>query len=776
MLTRNRTLPLLFFAILVAPSIAFWQGMPMQLEKIGATYEWVERDAENDAAEYAQAKALTLESKPASPVQINPNAQPSTPQNQPPLNQRHPKAGVVVAYSDHTAAQLNDPLYQGRMGYTNLYRVWTSPNGYNWSSIDDDLNEVINVAGKDIQITVGAGYCPQNDWPSWYSSRFAMSRVDGNQGCRIPQFWDPAYIDLYKEYIRALANHLARFDSSDATPTETDVLYVRAQAMAETMENFPRPSEFGDFEWTDFTPATNGRIYQVDLDSGQIANYHNSIATAYRDELERAYSAVGLPAPGVTVNKVADFWSAGPNISDFVAKGLWFEIFSGDPSPNGWYWQMEKECKTGAVRCAFESGNNWPVGRMAMYTYWEALMALNVGMEFGGFYGNNKANPEIQPLGAAGWIHNTEPMQRFNRYAGHTRNLALSPGVFVAFRGSGPERIFNNEIQHSLIWTDYEHGAYHKRPQETRMLYGQAWDLDSARRIVPLLQTNVRNPDWAAYQRSCIGTYGTDQCDYIAQHPDLYVGTDEQTGLYQWTYTPTDLGTMAWCDSEMFCQRSGDINLTEKMLWARQTDSSKGHDRIYVDIDSRFAGSLINGEACIVVAYLDRGTGQFSVEYDATGDNNKTLTTITKNGTDRWLKTTQCVTDAEFNDGMAGGNDISLYNRSDGDDIFHMVEVLRTGTMPVNTPTPFPTATPALGPTPASGVNRYAGRITTGEDDVREFVLDQDENASNDGIIDRDSAMISIAGDNNFEILHGLRYTDLPIPRKRHHHQCGPHL
>ena len=632
-----------------------------------------------------------------------------------------------------------------------------------------NLDLIVNRAGKKAMLTVGAGYCPNNGFPEFLYDQVAHAKVSlGRQHCPILQFIDPHYVNLYKEYITALADHLADFDANDARPNETDIVYLRGETMAVTMENLPKPSQFKDLEWKDFVPAPNGHIYKQDMNNRVIDEYYLEVMLFYRQELDRAYNAKNLTPPHLNAGKAGDFWGTSANAKAFIENGINFEKLSSDPSPDGMHWDMELFCRTGLTRCAKESGNNWPLPVLNVYNHFEALFDLSIGMEFAGYYGRNRRNPDVQPLGAVSDIHNREAMLRVDGYAGFMREPAQSPGAWIAFAGAYPQRVFNGVPQHSLIWRNRDFLLTDHEPQESVLLFGVKYDDDPGRKIVPILEMDSKSPDWAKFLAACEQEYGVSECKFIQKTPDLYIGTNTKNGKHQHTFSETDLGEIWWCGSDMFCQDESNITKRETMLWARRTDSANGKNHIRLDLHEEFAQS-IGTKACVTVTYLDRGTDRFSVKYDAAGNSDKTLAIVVKTNTNRWMESETCVKDAAFDNGQPGGNDISLFNMRDGDDIFHLVQVTRQVPVTVLPPLePEPTATTA----PTSAANVYSGRIANTADDATEYIAEHtvgEEEATSGtgdlGTVDLGAPTMRIPGNGNAESIHGLRFTGINIPR-----------
>ncbi len=592
-----------------------------------------------------------------------------------PLNSRHPDAGIWFMYpwGNNTIEDLKKPYIKGAMAYVRWRVTYIGPNTYNWYTIDKELDLIINKAGKKAMVEVAAGYCPDLEWPAWMRSQVASKKEQNGMGCYAPQFWDPIYIDLYKSYIRALATHLAQFDSTDSRPQETDITFVRANVMAETMENLPNDDQMAKWEWQDFNPAPNGRIHQVNLTKSLKYAYHETIVLTYQQELNRAYGAVGLRAPAAAA-KGAGYWSLYPSSSQFAAQGIWFDQHGGSPNPQGWHYDMYNLVRTGQARGTSETGVKAPDSLLAQYTYWEILSALHNGVEFVGIYSKNKYSPALQPKGAVNYPENWESLTFGARYAGNNRNPATSPGAWIALRGGYPEDNFGGVIYPRRSWTNYEFLMTQVRPQDSVALYTQEATAQAV--VMPIVKRLTKQP-WVDEMAVCKKTIPSQMCDQMSLPPTQYLRF--ANSYHEYTYGKNDLGRVAHCGKDMFCTNPANATRTETMLWARRTNGAGGTETMRFNLNDTFANSL-GGRAHIRVVYLDQGTGKWELRYDSTANADKSAIVVTKGNTNQWKEIIVDLQDVAFTNRQEGGADLSLLNMGDDDDTFHMIEVMRFGT------------------------------------------------------------------------------------------------
>ncbi|MBT8045955.1 MAG: hypothetical protein KJN67_02200, partial [Pontiella sp.] len=112
--------------------------------------------------------------------------------------------------------------------------------------------------------------------------------------------------------------------------------------------------------------------------------------------------------------------------------------------------------------------------------------------------------------------------------------------------------------------------------------------------------------------------------------------------------------------------------------FARGFDSANGKNMMYFDLHDDLLPSA-GQRVQLSVIYLDRGTGQFELQYDAAGDSQKTAFAVTKTDTDTWKTNSVIVTDWVFENNGTNGSDLALLNVDSDDDIFHMLELLKLG-------------------------------------------------------------------------------------------------
>lgn len=118
--------------------------------------------------------------------------------------------------------------------------------------------------------------------------------------------------------------------------------------------------------------------------------------------------------------------------------------------------------------------------------------------------------------------------------------------------------------------------------------------------------------------------------------------------------------------------------------FARRFDSATGKNTMSFDVNDKLTptpGQSIR----LSVTYLDSGTGQFAMKYDAVGNSQKTAFTVTKSNTNTWKTQSVVVTDWAFGNHGPNGADVTLVNVDSENDTFHGIEVVKLGNVTVNT-------------------------------------------------------------------------------------------
>jgi hypothetical protein len=112
--------------------------------------------------------------------------------------------------------------------------------------------------------------------------------------------------------------------------------------------------------------------------------------------------------------------------------------------------------------------------------------------------------------------------------------------------------------------------------------------------------------------------------------------------------------------------------------YARAFENSSGRKRMCFDLDDNFLSTKAKELITLKIIYLDNGIGKFSVRYDSSSDHDKTAVTITKANSGRWLSKSITIADGAFANKGPRNSDFSLVNEDNEDDVFHMIEIMKS--------------------------------------------------------------------------------------------------
>jgi hypothetical protein len=112
--------------------------------------------------------------------------------------------------------------------------------------------------------------------------------------------------------------------------------------------------------------------------------------------------------------------------------------------------------------------------------------------------------------------------------------------------------------------------------------------------------------------------------------------------------------------------------------YARGFENSSGRKRMYFDLDDNFLSTKAKESITLKIIYLDSGIGKFSFRYDSSSDPDKTAVSITKANTGRWVSKSITIADGAFANKGLRNSDFSLVNEDNEDDVFHMIEIMKS--------------------------------------------------------------------------------------------------
>lgn len=349
-----------------------------------------------------------------------------------PLNQRHPYAGVWPVWDQGLPVLDAYAALRGIHAFTKWSDVEHQQGQYSFTRLDDRIAKRLQ-GRTDLGITIEFLV----HWPDWLWNHVARS-TDNSQN---PQFWDPIYLDLYKELIHALAQHI------ETAPYRPQVVLIRAHWVARNTESC-RPYQT---DWDNYTPTPTGHVYQHNYTNAQGDKYCEAILQTYLNTFKPLDIMVAAKPSTAT-------WWKYQRADNWAALGAHFHATSGKPNVRA---QIEatRVTRAGLARAYSEPGHSaWKrPGWEPQCFYWQALSDLYRGVEFVAFYGADIANQPAE--GVLDFVH---------RYAGYLREPAQAPGAWIAFRG-----MENPNKWGLFLEGDFRFLINHLNPHESTALYSK---------------------------------------------------------------------------------------------------------------------------------------------------------------------------------------------------------------------------------------------------------------------------------------------------------------
>jgi hypothetical protein len=537
------------------------------------------------------------------------------------------------------------PWLKGHVVTTGWEDIELSDNQFDWTKLDTKINKI---AGQGLYVMVLVYTGSKN--PEWiYSTGVPRVQSDNKGGSSFAYYLNDANGDgdgddvgefryYFKRMIAEVAQHLNQLNSDSSLPTYQKIIAIQGPIGA---SGDPQPYE----RQTNDKATSNGWFgegtpYAISKDEWDA--YQKEMFLYYYDQYkttnppihtllnigdDKAMYEWGLATlPGV--------WVKYGNIGDRYQHNREYD----DPaaSSGSWMWQPVREFLNGAAhRSRSEMDLNqlgWFVENPVWNMYWTNLWDLHTGMDM-----HNIMDEDLE--------NNTyvEAFVFFGKYAGY-KDPRDSAGVWIALRDG-------------LDASDAE-----RFPEQ---VYGSMSAGKNKQRYLGIAEA--------------FAAYGARQDDADAMNKTSFEALN-------------DVGWRIYPGNYQMWMYQLDPNATSQGLWrvgpqdqpygrfARRFDAASDKNTMYFDIDDRFffERPLDGGyPVTIRVVYLDQGTGQWALKYDAQGDSQKTALAVTKTDSGRWKEQTVTVNDAYFGNRGPSKADLMLVNLDGEDDTFHMIEVVR---------------------------------------------------------------------------------------------------
>ena len=527
--------------------------------------------------------------------------------------------------------------YRGVVVDVNWADVEPSQGVFDWKGLDARLERAANLG---LYACVGVTVAPSS--PSWlYDQGVPKVMTEGHRRLSgpFPYCLDPKYILYYHRLIQEFGRHIRTLPAR-----LTDRLLFALVKTGSTQDESPykgAPSEaryaISPEQWHEFRLAA-------------FREYHAAFQEGPGPVIPLLFSGL-TPGYGVADEALRDWVIAN-------VKGGW-----GHKQPCGHCYQMNDEAERAREflphlidparddyeffsRCEMDQTWTWgifqPNTRMSFY--WTALSALHNGLSV--WHLSTSAREWCRESQYWDFAH------FFNKYAGQTRSLNAA-GAFCALR-------------EGLDSADTE-----KFPESQ---YGQA-TRDNRERYLAICAAYAAR---GAKMDSPEGVLKGQMSQRLAQQGLNDAGWQIFPGNYErfLHQIDPDKTSVGWWRVGGAVTESTPIYAR----FARGFDHAAGKDAMYFDIqDSFFSGEPLNGAypMTVRVVYYDKGTGQWSLQYDAVDKPEKAAYVVTKTDSGTWKEKIVTLTDAHFGNRGPHGADLTLVNVDAEDDIFHMVEVTR---------------------------------------------------------------------------------------------------
>lgn len=478
----------------------------------------------------------------------------------------------------------------------------------------------------------------------------------------VPKYWDSAYLDLYREFVRGLGNRyrndprvefIAIGSGSYGETRATDVTDRAATQSA----NPPLTSELWvqtvntitDFYVSAFSQGN--RLRKVLLLQNAPFQYD---ATERRDFSDYAANR----KTGLSFNGLYWDWDFAETTM-YPSAGDVYGTAAYDPSNKHW----------DEVPVGFET-YNYMLGSPDRF-YWGTLNGLDKHVSY------------IRLSNYSGWY--------------------LGPG-------DTPVTDYTN----TMAWAAPYFGAQVEDPEEDH--YTPSVWVALREHIVPTYfhyaNLYVTSSSWPPLGNFEFWLYQYDDVPGGRTVPDTYLsninGMTPQMGMCP-SGAPGPAGYP--CVSRSPNRPSPDLPQVSEALTIRRTDQATNNPYMFFDIDDYYMYDGLN-QAEITITYWDHGNDRFRVQYDSTTGPKyaqpagSTNPWVQKQNSNQFRKATFRLIDARFANNLSGYTDFVLDSRSDsgandGDEWIHFVDVRKIdSSQPTSTPTPSATPTQTSSATP----------------------------------------------------------------------------
>ena len=516
---------------------------------------------------------------------------------------------------------------------------------FDWTKLDRKIAKVAS-QGLYVMTLVYAG----DHSPEWiYSTGVPRVQSDIKGGTSYPYYLNDNNGDgdgddlgefrfYFKRMIARAAQHVDQLNNDASLPSHHRIVGVQGPVGA---SGDPQPYE----RETDDVAGSNGWFGEgtpYEISRGEWEAYQQEMFLYYYNQYEttnpRIHTLLNIADDKAMYEwglaNLPGVWVKYGRVGDRYQRNR--ESDNSSASSGSWIWESVREFRNGVAhrsRAEMDLTHlGWFTAAPVWNMYWTNLWDLHTGLDMHNIVKEDLENPA-----------HTETFTFFTRYAGY-KDPRDSIGVWVALRDG-------------LDASDTGRFPEH--------IYG--------------LQLGGKNKERYLKIAEAFGPYGVRQEDPDALNKTSYdalndVGWRIYSGNYQmWLYQ---------LDPDTTSQGLWRVGPKDQPYgrFARRFDGASDKSTMYFGIDDRFFFERpLDGAypVTIRVVYLDEGTGQWALQYDARGDIRKTAIVVTKTNSRRWKEQTITVHDGYFGNRGPNKADMMLVSLDGEDDAFHMIEVTR---------------------------------------------------------------------------------------------------
>jgi len=530
------------------------------------------------------------------------------------------------------------PFIKGAADRVKWADIETSPEVYDWSKMDSQIRNAVK--GKYYYYFV-LWTGPHS--PEWiYEKGVPKVAVKGGKGKEyFPYYLDPNYINYFHRFIGKLAEHIASL-----TEEERNVFAFIQPAFGSTGDRqlykgtpIDQKYKISAQQYLEFCSGATKRFYEV-FDKPELKhirflfNVDNESNTEVLKEAKAAKAGELLYANWLRQNYPIElrkqqftiaigYQTNGEIIQDNELRPTFFGLNGKKPE------FVRGEFSKFAQGGIFHENPVWNY-------YWTAISTVDRGLDLW------EVDYNIVKTGQY-----DEGFTFASRYS-YYKQPQTSPYAFIALRDvldSADSVRFPEEKYGKAIQSNTE--RVNKIEAEFNKYGAKVGDLHAA--------TSLSGSNYL-FEAKAMNDVGF---DLIARNYSRFITQIDanETSVGLWRVGPID-------------QPYG--------RYARGFENSSGRNRMYFDLDDNFLSMKTKKPITLKIIYLDKGTGKFSVRYDSLTDNDKTAVSITKTNSGRWVSKSITIEDGAFANKGLRNSDFSLVNEDNEDDVFHMIEIIKS--------------------------------------------------------------------------------------------------